>query len=263
MYKYPTLEFALFVLYSFSSYLLAEGLNLSGIVAILFCGITMAHYTRKNLSVEAKHLSIHFWEILATLAETYVFLYLGLSIFTVWGEYDVIMIVFAIVRRPPLFSLFSLSAFLFSLSAVSLSLSLRRAVLAYLTRGQPLCLAGRALHIFPISGVFNLFRKAKYKRRGLRTATLGIPLSHQVMMWFSGLRGAIAFALAMDLQQRVDDTHGAVMLTTTITIVFFSVTILGALTAKMLELLHIQTGDTLAEEDSAYKVSWWRTFDKK
>ena len=82
-------------------------------------------------------------------------------------------------------------------------------------------------------------------------------------MWFSGLRGAIAFALAMDLSERVDDTHGAVMLTTTITIVFFSVTILGALTAKMLEILHIQTGDTLAEEDSAYKVSWWRTFDKK
>jgi len=223
MYKYPTLEFALFVLYSFTSYLLAEALSLSGIVAILFCGITMAHYTRKNLSVEAKHLSIHFWEILATLAETYVFLYLGLSIFSVWGDYDIVMIAFAI----------------------------------------PLCLIARALHIFPISGVFNLFCKARYKRKGVVTATLAIPMTHQAMMWFSGLRGAIAFALAMDLQQRLASSHGAVILTTTIIIVVFSVTILGALTAKMLELLHIQIGDTLAEEDSPYKVSWWRTFDKQ
>ena len=40
----------LVIIYAFAAYLLAEGLRLSGIVAILFVGITMAHYTYGNLS---------------------------------------------------------------------------------------------------------------------------------------------------------------------------------------------------------------------
>lgn len=41
-------------MFGYSSYLLAEGLQLSGIVAILFISVTMAHYTIPNLSPEAK-----------------------------------------------------------------------------------------------------------------------------------------------------------------------------------------------------------------
>lgn len=73
----------------------------------------MAHYTRKNLSKETKHFSNHFFEIIATMSETYVFLYLGLSIFYAMGDYDFFMICFAIVCFTIMVFLFFINTFLF------------------------------------------------------------------------------------------------------------------------------------------------------
>lgn len=68
-----TFESSIVVLSPYISYLIAEGLNLSGIVAILFCGIVMARYTKSNLSEAAKFSTEAVYKILATLAETFVF----------------------------------------------------------------------------------------------------------------------------------------------------------------------------------------------
>ena len=43
------------------------------------------------------------------------------------------------------------------------------------------CLMARAMHLFPILGLFNLTSE-----RGK-----GVPCSHQVVAWYAGLRGAI------------------------------------------------------------------------
>lgn len=40
----------MWVLFAFGPYFFAEGLKLSGIMAVLFCGIVMSHYTHFNLS---------------------------------------------------------------------------------------------------------------------------------------------------------------------------------------------------------------------
>ena len=40
----------MWVIFAFGPYFLAEGLHLSGIMAVLFCGIVMSHYTHFNLS---------------------------------------------------------------------------------------------------------------------------------------------------------------------------------------------------------------------
>ena len=40
----------MWVLFAFGPYFFAEGLKLSGIMAVLFCGIVMSHYTHYNLS---------------------------------------------------------------------------------------------------------------------------------------------------------------------------------------------------------------------
>lgn len=49
------------------------------------------------------------------------------------------------------------------------------------------CLAARAAHVFPLAFLANWGRRRK------------IPLKMQVVMWFAGLRGAIAFALAQNM----------------------------------------------------------------
>jgi len=48
--KNPSLEFGMMLVFTYLPYALAEGIHLSGIMAILFCGIVMSHYTHFNLS---------------------------------------------------------------------------------------------------------------------------------------------------------------------------------------------------------------------
>jgi len=50
LYHNPSLEFALMLCLVYSPYALAEGIHLSGIMSILFCGIVMSQYTHYNLS---------------------------------------------------------------------------------------------------------------------------------------------------------------------------------------------------------------------
>lgn len=86
------------------AYFVAEGLQLSGIVSILFCGISMAHYARcgtgrctccagarltltlpsprPNMSEATRDFSLRLFKLLANTMESIVFLYLGAALFT-------------------------------------------------------------------------------------------------------------------------------------------------------------------------------------
>ncbi|XP_047153136.1 sodium/hydrogen exchanger 6-like isoform X2 [Vigna umbellata] len=74
------LESCLFVLFPYFSYMLAEGLGLSGIVSILFTGMVMKHYTYSNLSRSSQRFVSAFFELISSLAETFVFIYMGFDI---------------------------------------------------------------------------------------------------------------------------------------------------------------------------------------
>ncbi|BBH00593.1 Na+/H+ antiporter 6 [Prunus dulcis] len=74
------LECCLFVLFPYFSYMLAEGLGLSGIVSILFTGIVMKHYTYSNLSENSQRFVSSFFHLISSLAETFVFIYMGFDI---------------------------------------------------------------------------------------------------------------------------------------------------------------------------------------
>ncbi|NWH61159.1 SL9A6 protein, partial [Geococcyx californianus] len=76
--EFPLLETGLFFLMSWSTFLLAEAC----VVAVLFCGITQAHYTYNNLSTESQHRTKQLFELLNFLAENFIFSYMGLTLFT-------------------------------------------------------------------------------------------------------------------------------------------------------------------------------------
>ncbi len=70
------------------------------------------------------------------------------------------------------------------------------------------CLLARAANVFPLCWLANIGRKEK------------IPFSYRILIWFSGLRGAIAFALALNVWTP-DPTHsGAIKSTTLFTVMF-------------------------------------------
>ncbi|KAK2823052.1 hypothetical protein Q7C36_019652 [Tachysurus vachellii] len=79
---FPLLETALFFLMSWSTFLLAEACSITGVVAVLFCGITQAHYTYNNLSTESKKRTKELFELLNFLAENFIFSYMGVTLFS-------------------------------------------------------------------------------------------------------------------------------------------------------------------------------------
>ncbi|KAM6438251.1 sodium/hydrogen exchanger 7 isoform 2-T2 [Rhynochetos jubatus] len=188
LHCFPLLETALFFLMSWSTFLLAEACGFTGVVAVLFCGITQAHYTYNNLSVESRSRTKQLFEVLHFLAENFIFSYMGLALFTF---------------QKHIFSpIFIIGAFI----AIFL---------------------GRAAHIYPLSFLLNLGRRHK------------ISWNFQHMMMFSGLRGAMAFALA--IRDTATYSH-QMMFSTTLLIVFFTVWIVGGGTTPMLSWLNIRVG---------------------
>ena len=53
-----------------------------GIVSLLFCGITLKHYAYHNMSQKTRIGTKHIFQVLAQLSENFIFIYLGLSLFT-------------------------------------------------------------------------------------------------------------------------------------------------------------------------------------
>ncbi|XP_017263963.1 sodium/hydrogen exchanger 6a [Kryptolebias marmoratus] len=121
---FQLLETALFFLMSWSTFLLAEACGFTGVVAVLFCGITQAHYTYNNLSPESQDRTKQLFELLNFLAENFIFSYMGLTLFTFQNH----------VFNP----MFIVGAFL----AVFL---------------------GRAANIYPLSFLLNLGRRYKIR----------------------------------------------------------------------------------------------------
>uniref|UniRef100_A0A673N795 Sodium/hydrogen exchanger n=1 Tax=Sinocyclocheilus rhinocerous TaxID=307959 RepID=A0A673N795_9TELE len=222
LHCFPLLETALFFLMSWSTFLLAEACGFTGVVAVLFCGITQAHYTYNNLSEESTKRTKQLFEVLHFLAENFIFSYMGLALFTFQNH----------VFSP----IFIFGAFI----AIFI---------------------GRALNIYPLSFLINLGRR--HKIRG----------NFQHMMMFAGLRGAMAFALAI----RDTATYARqMMFTTTLLIVFFTVWVFGGGTTPMLSWLHIRSEfkrldrsvfpehlgiPPKTKQESAWLFRLWYTFD--
>ncbi|XP_031554888.1 sodium/hydrogen exchanger 6-like isoform X2 [Actinia tenebrosa] len=199
--EFPMLETALFFLLSWSTFLMAEAAGLTGIVAVLFCGISQAHYTYNNLSDESKHNTKQIFGLLNFLAESFIFSYIGLAVFTFENH----------VWKPDFICVSFLGILL-----------------------------GRLLNIYPLSFLLNLKRHKK------------IPYNIQHMMVFAGLRGAVAFALAM---RNTESTSRQMMLSTVLVITLITVIFNGGSTLTVLSYLKIQVGVNPEEEEQPKFIS--------
>lgn len=78
----PPKEVFLILLFSYLSYVLSEIWGLSAIMTLFVCGVTMSHYTFHNISEPSKKGSVMAINTLGHAAEAFLFIYLGIGIYT-------------------------------------------------------------------------------------------------------------------------------------------------------------------------------------
>lgn len=137
---------------------------MSGIVSLLFCGITLKHYAYHTMSQKTQRATKYIFSTLARLSENFIFIYLGIALFTSAPTSEPVM---SYVK--PLFITITTVAVVFT----------------------------RYAAVFPLSEGINFFHK---HARGQRTEEL--PHSYQMMLFWAGLRGAVGVALAAGFQGR-------------------------------------------------------------
>eukprot|EP01059_Diplonema_ambulator_P004972 TRINITY_DN1471_c3_g1_i1.p1 TRINITY_DN1471_c3_g1~~TRINITY_DN1471_c3_g1_i1.p1 ORF type:complete len:638 (+),score=172.46 TRINITY_DN1471_c3_g1_i1:35-1915(+) len=94
-------------------------------------------------------------------------------------------------------------------------------------------LIGRAANIFPLCFLSNRFRDERTEK---------IKINEMIFMWFSGLRGAIAFALACYGTNTGVLVNGDRLVTTTLVIVLATVFIFGGFSKPLLKMLNLAPG---------------------
>ncbi|MCJ1378781.1 monovalent cation:H+ antiporter, CPA1 (nhx1) [Xylographa soralifera] len=182
--KFPKIESCLIILIAYASYFFAAGVGMSGIVALLFCGITLKHYAYYNMSRRTQLTTKYIFQVLAQLTENFIFIYLGLTIFT-----DTKLVF------KPLFILITVFG---------------------------ICVA-RYAAVFPLSKLINWTIRFRAKRRGKDVAD-ELPHSYQVMLFWAGLRGAVGVALAAGLNGNADNVkalQATVLVVVVLTVIIF------------------------------------------
>lgn len=237
------LELSLFILLMYFPFVLAEEIHLSGIVSIFFAGLSARRYIEPNVSEETKRNAEVIFHLTAYLAETCIFLELGLSTFGLSGSFRWGFVASAFVAA----------------------------------------LLGRAMSVYPISFLFNFSLKEKVveplieddersvdsnssestrsswssgrRRRHVvpeKRKDKHIPVSFMHLLWFAGLRGAVAYSCARDFPNLYG--HNDEFTATTMVIVFVTIVIMGGGTEPLLEYLQI----TMNVDEKEYMKAWRR-----
>ncbi|XP_042422112.1 sodium/hydrogen exchanger 2-like [Zingiber officinale] len=192
-------EVALMILMAYLSYMLAELLDLSGILTVFFCGIVMSHYTWHNVTESSRVTTKHAFATLSFIAEIFLFLYVGTDALDIekWK------FVSDSPGKP------------IGVSSILLGL----------------VLVGRAAFIFPLCLLSNIKKpqnqKISFKQQvviwwaGLMRGAVSIALAYN------------KFTKSDHTQQR----GNAFMITSTITVVLFSTMVFGLMTKPLIYFL--------------------------
>lgn len=174
----PQVEITLTTILAYSSYLVAHRLQVSGVIATVVAGLVMGNVGKEGMSVRTRLALWSFWEYTSFVINSLLFLLIGLEVDVADLLHDWRGVAFAV-------------------GAV---------------------LAGRALMVYGLSAVSNLF----WRR---------IDLKWQHILVWGGLHGALSLALALSLDPRLP--HSNRVLTLTFGVVAFSM-IAQALTIRPL-----------------------------
>lgn len=170
---------------AYASFLLAEHLHASGVLATLTAGLIVAQRgTSGMIAAQGREAVAAFWEAIAFLANSLVFLLIGMH----EAETD------------------------FSSIGADIAIAIGFVTL------------GRALTIYPLSA---LFSKSRWR----------IPAAHQHVLFWGGLRGALALALALGIPENFPMRERIV--TTAFSVVTFSLLVQGASIAPLLARLKL------------------------
>ncbi len=206
-------------------YFVAEVFHVSGVMAILFDGVITSLYARRNMSEAGRHATHTTIELLSRMSESFIFLVLG-----------------AAVTGRTTGSLTHKIDWLFCFLVVLVA---------------PIA---RFANVFPVLTVCNVARAITH-----RSFKRAIPIRQWIMIWYSGLRGAVCFALVLELSGLT--VHAPMFMTATLVLAVLTVMVTGTGTLPMLKILRIPTGVeiTEAKKDVARTRSrfheWCHTFD--
>ncbi|RPB00066.1 sodium/hydrogen exchanger [Choiromyces venosus 120613-1] len=180
--RFPKIESCLILLVAYASYLFSNGCHMSGIVSLLFCGITLKHYAYYNMSRRTQLTTKYLFQVLAQLSENFIFIYLGLSLFT------------------------------------ETQLVFRPAFIIVTVIG--ICIA-RWAAVFPLSKLINFVIRYRAQARG-RTVADELPHSYQAMLFWAGLRGAVGVALAAGITgENGNSLRATVLVVVVLTVIVF------------------------------------------
>jgi CPA1 family monovalent cation:H+ antiporter len=138
---------------AFGSYLVGERLHVSGVLAVVAAGLLVGNVGPRGMSPTTRVVLFNYWENLAFVANSLVFLLLGLQV--------------------------SIPHVAAQIGPISI------AVLAVL--------ASRALIVYGCGGLLGMMRWQP------------VPMAHEHVLFWGGLRGAIALALALSLPATLPD----------------------------------------------------------
>ncbi|KAL7746974.1 monovalent cation:H+ antiporter, CPA1 (nhx1) [Sorochytrium milnesiophthora] len=203
LHHYPGLESCIISLIAYMSYIAAQSCEMSGIVALLFNGITLKHYGFDNMSLQARQTTTYLFGVLSQLSENFIFIYLGITLFTQTEDgFHAMMI---------------LSTLLFVLVA-------------------------RYTSVFPFARLINAV--ARYRNPTEREP---LPHNQQVMLWWAGLRGAVSFALSLE----VSSPNKLYIRTTTLIIVIITIVFFGGTVPQALRQFRIPSSVYMVHSPSS------------
>ncbi|XP_022437005.1 sodium/hydrogen exchanger 3 isoform X2 [Monodon monoceros] len=176
---------------SYLSYLTSEMLSLSAILAITFCGVCCQKYVKANISEQSATTVRYAMKMLASGAETIIFMFLGIS------------------AVDPLIWKWNTAFVLLTLVFISVY---------------------RAIGVVLQTWVLNRYRMVQ------------LEIIDQVVMSYGGLRGAVAYALVVLLDEnKVKEKN--LFVSTTIIVIFFTVIFQGLTIKPLVRWLKVKRSE--------------------